>query len=221
MRKLWLLVTFAGCAAVALNVQGRLVAAGPLDPPGAPAPSSVTLNELGQTLERIEASRYVRPDYPSESISAQAGAVLMNVEAETQGTIEGGVVSAGNEGAINVLGFSHSVVSPRDPASGLPTGKRQHKPVTITKPVDKSTPLLMNSLVNNENLPTVELRFFQRNGAGEMVQYYTITLTNANIATVESEIPNYESVSFTYQKITWTYEDGGITAEDDWASPVV
>ena len=30
------------------------------------------------------------------------------------------------------------IVSPRDAASGLPTGKRQHKPITITKELDKS-----------------------------------------------------------------------------------
>lgn len=35
-----------------------------------------------------------------------------------------------------------SVVSPRDAASGLPTGKRQHKPMVITKELDKSSPLL-------------------------------------------------------------------------------
>ncbi|MCB1185762.1 type VI secretion system tube protein Hcp [bacterium] len=44
----------------------------------------------------------------------------------------------------------------RDAASGLPTGKRQHKPLTITKELDKSTPLLYNILVNNENISEVE-----------------------------------------------------------------
>ncbi len=29
----------------------------------------------------------------------------------------------------------------KDAASGLPTGKRQHKPVSVTKPVDKATPV--------------------------------------------------------------------------------
>jgi hypothetical protein len=38
------------------------------------------------------------------------------------------------------------VVSPRDAASGLPTGKRQHKPMTITKELDKSTPKLAESV---------------------------------------------------------------------------
>lgn len=38
------------------------------------------------------------------------------------------------------------VVSPRDAASGLPTGKRQHKPMTITKELDKSSPKLAESV---------------------------------------------------------------------------
>ena len=29
-----------------------------------------------------------------------------------------------------VVGGTNEVVSPRDPASGLPTGKRMHKPIT-------------------------------------------------------------------------------------------
>lgn len=37
---------------------------------------------------------------------------------------------------------STDVVSPRDAASGLPTGKRQHKPVRITKEWDAATPKL-------------------------------------------------------------------------------
>ena len=31
----------------------------------------------------------------------------------------------------SVVGFSHEIISPRDPASGLPTGKRQHKPFNV------------------------------------------------------------------------------------------
>jgi hypothetical protein len=38
--------------------------------------------------------------------------------------------------------FNQAIVSPRDAASGLPTGKRQHKPFVITKEYDKSSPLL-------------------------------------------------------------------------------
>jgi hypothetical protein len=38
--------------------------------------------------------------------------------------------------------FNQAIVSPRDAASGLPTGKRQHKPVVFTKEYDKSSPKL-------------------------------------------------------------------------------
>jgi len=40
------------------------------------------------------------------------------------------------------INFDQEIVSPRDAASGLPTGKRQHKPFTITKELDKSSPML-------------------------------------------------------------------------------
>ena len=42
----------------------------------------------------------------------------------------------------HVLEASSQVKSPRDAASGLPTGKRQHKPFSITKRIDKSSPVL-------------------------------------------------------------------------------
>lgn len=40
------------------------------------------------------------------------------------------------------ISFDQEVVSPRDVASGLPTGKRMHKPFVINKELDKSSPML-------------------------------------------------------------------------------
>ena len=115
---------------------------------------------------------------------------------------------------ITITGVSHEIVSPRDPASGLPTGKRQHKPFTITKQLDKTTPLFLNALVNNENLTSVLIGLL-RNGQ----QVATIKLTNASIADYTANGEN-EHWSFTYQKIEWTWLDGGISATDDWEAPV-
>ena len=155
----------------------------------------------------------------------------LSLKGETQGEIKGSVTQAGREDKIMVIGFSHEVVSPRDAASGLPTGKRQHKPVTITKEVDKSTPLLMNVLVNNENVTEWKLEFWQPSKSGKEIQFYTVDLMNASIAGIRSEMLNNkypenmqhkerEHISFCYQKIIWTFEDGGITSEDDWEAPV-
>jgi type VI secretion system secreted protein Hcp len=120
------------------------------------------------------------------------------------------------QGAIDttLIGFSHEIVSPRDPASGLPTGKRQHKPLTIVKELDKSTPLLLNALVQNENLTSVLIGLL-RNGQ----EVATVKLTNASVASYK-DTGEKEIWSFTYQKIEWTWNDGKISAMDDWEAPV-
>ena len=61
----------------------------------------------------------------------------LTLTGETQGKVVGSCTQAGREEAMEIYGFNHEVLSPRDAASGLPTGKRQHKPVVITKAVDK------------------------------------------------------------------------------------
>lgn len=160
----------------------------------------------------------------------------LNLKGQKQGEIKGSVTQKGREGKIMVIAVSHEILSPRDAASGLPTGKRQHKPFVITKELDKSSPLLYNTLVNNENITEWELQFWApqlkaATGTGTEVQHYKIILHNANIAYINFRMPNnkhpdlmkfaeYEEVAFTYQKITWTWNDGGITAEDDWETPV-
>jgi type VI secretion system secreted protein Hcp len=150
---------------------------------------------------------------------------------ETNGKVNGSVTQAGREDTMEVYGFSHEVVCPRDAASGLPTGKRQHKPVNVTKPVDKATPISMNVLTNNENITEWRLDFYKPSRAGKEFQYYTIELVNASLAGIRSEMLNNkypenmkhevrEHLSFCYQKIVWTWQDGGITAEDDWETPL-
>jgi type VI secretion system secreted protein Hcp len=118
-----------------------------------------------------------------------------------------------SQAPIEVTAISHEIVSPRDPASGLPTGKRQHKPIVITMDWGASTPLFLNALTQNENLTSVLIGLL-RNGK----QVATIQLTNASISQFDQHGENV-TLQFTYQKITWTWVDGGITAQDDWEAP--
>ena len=155
----------------------------------------------------------------------------LRLKGEAQGEIKGSVTQKGRENSIMVIATSHEVQSPRDAASGLPTGKRQHMPFTITKEIDKSSPLLYNILCNNENIKEWKLEFWQPSASGKEQQHYTIQLFNASIASIRHEMLNNkypenmqhkerEHISFCYQKITWTWVDGGISAEDDWEAPV-
>lgn len=162
----------------------------------------------------------------------------LSLKGQKTGQIKGSVTQKGREDQILVHAVHHDIVSPRDPASGLPTGKRMHKPFIITKEVDKSSPILYSMLATNENITEFILRFWladMRAGigtVGQEKQYYTIRLTNAAIAEIAfdtinnltdtgAKMPPLEQVAFTYQKIEWTWTDGGIMTSDDWNSPVV
>ena len=156
----------------------------------------------------------------------------LKLKGQKQGEIKGSVTQKGRENKIMVIAVSHEIASPRDPASGLATGKRMHKPFVITKELDKSSPLLYKALCTNENITEFELQFWSPNtrgalGAGTEMQNYTVKLTNANIVDIRFSMLNnknpelvkfaeYEEVAFTYQKIDWTWVDGGITSSDDW-----
>lgn len=165
--------------------------------------------------------------------SNRAAAMYLKVKGQKQGEIKGGTTEKGQEGTIKVYGLLHAITSPRDAASGLPTGKRMHRPIQISIGLDKSIPLLYNALVNNENLPTWKLQYWSAvhkgsastaTGTGH-ANTFNVELTNANIMNIESITTVNGAimylVGFTYQKIQWTWMDGGITGMDDWESPVV
>ena len=152
---------------------------------------------------------------PGPTLTANTITVIgqVSVKAQQQGQIPGG---DGTKVMIDVTKFTEGVISPRDAASGLPTGKRQHKPLTITKEIDAASPRLYRACTTNENLPEVVLNLYAPGGNTPKT---TVKLTNASCASLQHD-DQYETVSFTFQKITWTYIDGGITAEDDWEAPV-
>ena len=152
---------------------------------------------------------------------------------QKSGHLDGSITQKGREKKCGVIAVSHSIICPRDPQSGLPTGQRMHKPVVITKELDMATPLLYNCLCTNENLSKVTIYFWSpqkssaAGGTGAEFQHFTIELVNANIASMDFRMANirnpdlvkfseYEEIALTYQKITWTWNDGGKTASDDW-----
>jgi len=57
----------------------------------------------------------------------------LTIEGNNQGKIEGDCVQKGREDSILVYGFEHQIEIPTDIHTGLPTGQRIHKPITIEK----------------------------------------------------------------------------------------
>ena len=87
-----------------------------------------------------------------------------------------------------------STAAPRDAASGMTTGRRMHKPFTITKEVDQASPLLAKACASGQHLKEVDVDL----GAG---QHYM--LSDVVIAS-DTKSGNSETLSFTYQKIVVT-----------------
>ena len=123
--------------------------------------------------------------------------------------------------------FAHTIMLPRDPQSGQPSGQRVHKALKITKVIDKSSPLLFRALTAGERLPKVEMKFYRTSAAGTMEHYFTIALEDAIIVDITSYMPNcqdpsqehfthLEDVSFTYRKIIKTHEIASTSESDDW-----
>jgi type VI secretion system secreted protein Hcp len=146
-------------------------------------------------------------------------AIYAKIKGAKQGALTGAVAAASFTGQIQVDTVVFGVGSPRDVATGMATGKRVARPVKITKPFDKSSPLLHTSAVTNESL-TVDISYVVE-GQGHKA-YATLSLTNAMIQDFQNEVSftgaAVETISFTYTKIEFTWAEGGITSTDDWTS---
>lgn len=151
----------------------------------------------------------------------------LTLTGETQGQIMGSVTRSGKEDTIEIIAVKHMVHWPLDAVTGLPGVTKKHKPITLIKEVDKSSPKLFTMLTRNENITGWELNLYRATNDGTEEQYYTIELQNARITsirfnqmnTLDDETllyPNLEYVTFVYETITFTYEPEGIISQDDW-----
>ena len=147
-------------------------------------------------------------------------------DASTQPSI-GNDYQEGHTNEILVQAFDHVVTVPTNVQSGQPTGSRRHKPLTITKAFDKSSPLLYKALCTGEKLPTVEIKWYRPSEAGGPEHYFTTKLVDAIITNINARMPNcqdptqanfthLEDVQFTYLSITWSHVIGSTESTDSW-----
>jgi len=132
----------------------------------------------------------------------------------------------GREKSIECIAFEQHVKTAREAGSAMATGRRQHGPIVIRKRLDKSSPLLMKALCDNQAL-TAEFKFFRPNpnGDGTTEQFYTISLDNARVAEIKAWVPDtiapaahatppQEEVHFVFHTVNWTFNPNGAQHED-------
>jgi|SRR5215471_7285129 len=141
-----------------------------------------------------------------------------------QGPFAGEISTKGFEGKVRAVGFSHEVLTSSDPG-----GRRQHKPIVITKRVGASSPQFFQAWIMNEPLKSVTIDFTDalEGGLGAAAAprrlVYQITLQNAVVVRIaqrlEAPAPNaapvhLEEISLAYQSITVTSPRESHTASD-------
>ncbi|MBJ6765045.1 type VI secretion system tube protein Hcp [Myxococcaceae bacterium JPH2] len=136
--------------------------------------------------------------------------------------------SLGREGSIECVSYNQEVKTNREAGSGLATGRRQYQPLVIRKRIDKSSPLLMKALAENQVIEGT-FKFFRPNptGDGTTEQFYTVSIKQARIASIHQTVPDafvptstnhppMEEITFVFHTINWTFTNGGVTHEDTW-----
>jgi type VI secretion system secreted protein Hcp len=156
---------------------------------------------------------------PRDSTTNPAQQVFLRVN---WGDDSGGAAS---DGLIEVYGFSHEIDCPVDAASGLPTGKRQHRPFRLEKYIDAASPVLLETHLAKRQIPSVEIVLVRTDRNGNPVPFYTTKLDGVTISGVSIKgqasgaPPMAEEILFVYEKIIWTYLDGGRSITDTWVQP--
>ena len=147
---------------------------------------------------------------------------------------------------ISAHAWNVEVIAPRDANSGLPTGKRLHKPLIVVKHLDAASPQFFSALCTNESLPKVILEWYRPvPGKKEMAPHTRVTLTNASLARFsmdvhESDVSTaagaagggdsltaggdggdvsevqMERIEFTFQRIEIENIAGKTSYEDNW-----
>jgi len=151
----------------------------------------------------------------------------MTVTGKSQGLISAGcstVDSIGNKcqmghtDEIMVLSYEHRM-------SNIDNSHRAtHRPIVITKNIDKSTALLAQALANRESLDCkIALYRIAPNGGQE--KFFSVEIEGcmlADIATImphalmQSEVEAQEHVAIRYRDIRWTHHIAGTSGYAFW-----
>ena len=134
--------------------------------------------------------------------------IEVNGEVITTGEATGRVRGIDTEEYAPALDYGWGSDAQSDPATGLPTGKRQHRALTVIKPLARSSVLLRQALERNDDIG-LELRLFSPDAAGRLEEVWRIELANGFAVRIRPFIDAatgeyLEEIQFLYGAIVFT-----------------
>ena len=160
-----------------------------------------------------------------------ANVSYMSIIGNRQGLISAGCSgqdSIGNkcqlthQDEIMVLAYAHDLASSGN--DSIAGGRGQHMPLSITKGIDKASPLLAKAWDDGEELDCT-LKLYRTAAAGGQQHYYSIRIKGARIAHISLVGPHsvhmgdaepQEHVIIRYRDILWEHIPAGTSAYSAW-----
>lgn len=168
------------------------------------------------------------------TVPVQADTIYFSVKGAKLGQFKGEAPQPKLQDKMIGVRFLHEVTSPRDISTGQISGRRQHKPMVITKEWGAASPQLFQALVTNEVLTEVLIDFVGTDPkSGQELLTHRIRLNNASITNIQYRMDeaagsaagaknfpasgqrHLEDISFVFQRIEMEDLIGKTMAVDD------
>ncbi|MEX0645550.1 MAG: type VI secretion system tube protein Hcp [Parvularculaceae bacterium] len=157
--------------------------------------------------------------FVAASLTAAPASAATNAYLQFQSNgaqVEGTVTDAGFEDMIHVFDVHFEISAAQGATIGAARSTRaEYKPIYVTLPVDRSTPLITQALAQNHVISNFKIQLTQPQQGGGEVVYYTIELDNGRVSSMvfDSVAPGDDRVrvGFSYYTMTQTDEQSGAT----------
>lgn len=163
-------------------------------------------------------------DFNDKGNTQMANIIYLTLEGNKQGLISKGCSTIDSIGNKYQKGHEDEILI-HELSSNLSMHQNvSFQPISIRKPIDKSSPLLSQALTSSEIL-TCDFAFYRTSMNGGLELYYKIKLTDASIVDLNCFYPNSithnqaqpeESVSFRFKSVTWEHVVAGTSTYSIW-----
>ena len=133
---------------------------------------------------------------------------FLHVQTKRAGKIKGECSTTGHVDDIEVRSWSWGVAASSSIGAAAPTARRQYKHLVVVKGIDAASTALCAALVTNDEVKEAKLTL--RKAGGDALDYYTMTLAQARVVTIDLHVDEHgtplETVAIAYTKIDVEYK---------------
>lgn len=136
--------------------------------------------------------------------------ILLKIEG-----VKGESTAKGYAGTIELRNWSFSCSTPADFVTKQATGRMQVTDLSVTKALDKSSPILIMACKENRVFSKAEL--IVRKAGGDQREFYRVEMKNMRVRGVAVKghgsdgITPEETVALSFQRISWNYMEQQVT----------